>query len=203
VQREKLVKVLVIGANGLIGKGVADELAEKHQVIRASRNGDVKVDINDPDSITAMFASVGKLDAIAFAAGKVAFKPLDQLTREDFVAGLTDKAIGQIDLVLKGTNSLTDYGSFTLMSGVLARETIVTGAVASSANGAIESFVMSAAIELPRGIRINSVSPSVLVEAPSYHDYFPGFVQVTLKDVVRLYVKSIEGKQTGQIYKLG
>jgi uncharacterized protein YbjT (DUF2867 family) len=90
------VKVLVIGASGLIGNGVANELAKNHQVIRASRNGDVKVDINNPDSITAMLETLGKLDAIAFAAGKVAFKPLNELTREDFVAGLTDKAIGQI-----------------------------------------------------------------------------------------------------------
>ena len=197
------MKILVIGASGLIGKGVADELAKKHEVIRASRNGDVQVDVNNPDSISEMYKRVGKLDAVAFAAGKVPFKPLTELTREDFVAGLTDKAIGQIDLVLKGTDYLSDSGSFTLMSGVLAREAILTGAVASAANGAIESFVMAASVELPRGIRINSISPNVLVESPGYHDYFPGFEQVKLADVVRLYVKSIEGPQTGQIYKLG
>lgn len=197
------MKILVIGASGLIGKGVADELAKKHEVIRASRNGDVQVDVNSPDSIAEMFKKIGKLDAVAFAAGKVPFKPLGDLTREDFVAGLTDKAIGQIDLVLKGTPFLSDGGSFTLMSGVLAREAILTGAVASTANGAIESFVMAASVELPRGIRINSISPNVLVESPGYHDYFPGFEQVKLADVVRLYVKSIEGPQTGQIYKLG
>ena len=197
------MKILVIGASGLIGKGVADELAKKHEVIRASRNGDVQVDVNNPDSIAEMYKRVGKLDAVAFAAGKVPFKPLTELTREDFVAGLTDKAIGQIDLVLKGTDYLSDGGSFTLMSGVLAREAILTGAVASAANGAIESFVMAASVELPRGIRINSISPNVLVESPGYHDYFPGFEQVKLADVVRLYVKSIESPQTGQIYKLG
>jgi NAD(P)-dependent dehydrogenase (short-subunit alcohol dehydrogenase family) len=197
------MKILVIGASGLIGKGVADELAKKHEVIRASRSGDVQVDINDPESISNLLNKVGKVDAIAFAAGKVPFKPLDELVREDFVAGLTDKAIGQIDLVLKGVAHLTDNGSFTLMSGVLAREAIVTGAVAAAANGAIESFVISAAIELPRGIRINTISPNVLVEAPGYHDYFPGFEQVKLADVIRLYVKSIEGKHTGQVFKLG
>lgn len=197
------MKILVIGASGLIGKGVADELAKKHEVIRASRNGDVQVDVNNPNSIKEMYDKVGKLDAVAFAAGKVPFKPLSELTRDDFVTGLTDKAIGQIDLVLKGINCLSDGGSFTLMSGVLAREAILTGSVASAANGAIESFVMAASVELPRGIRINSISPNVLVESPGYHDYFPGFEQVQLADVVRLYVKSIEGPQTGQVYKLG
>ncbi len=197
------MKIIVIGASGLIGKGVADELAKKHEVIRASRNGDVQVDVNNPNSIKEMYDKVGKLDAVAFAAGKVPFKPLSELTRDDFVTGLTDKAIGQIDLVLKGINYLSDGGSFTLMSGVLAREAILTGSAASAANGAIESFVMAASVELPRGIRINSISPNVLVESPGYHDYFPGFEQVKLADVVRLYVKSIEGPQTGQVYKLG
>ncbi len=197
------MKILVIGASGLIGKGVADALAKKHEVIRASRNGDVQVDVNNPNSIKEMYEKVGKLDAVAFAAGKVPFKPLSELTRDDFVTGLTDKAIGQIDLVLKGINYLSDGGSFTLMSGVLAREAILTGSAASAANGAIESFVMAASVELPRGIRINSISPNVLVESPGYHDYFPGFEQVKLADVVRLYVKSIEGPQTGQVYKLG
>ncbi len=197
------MKVLVVGASGLIGRAVADELAKKHEVIRASRNGDVQVDVNNPESISQMFEQVGKLDAVAFAAGKVPFKKLEELDRADFINGLTDKAIGQIDLVLKGTDYLTDGGSFTLMSGVLAREAIITGAVASAANGAIESFVMAASVELPRGIRINSISPNVLVESPGYHDYFPGFEQVKLSDVVRLYLKSIEGPQTGQVYKLG
>lgn len=197
------MKILVVGASGLIGNGVADELAKTHEVIRASRTSEVQVDINDPNSISQMLKKVGKLDAIAFAAGKVPFKPLGELSRQDFVAGLGDKAIGQIDLVLQGTDYLNDNGSFSLMSGVLAREAIITGAVASAANGAVESFVMAASVELPRGIRINSISPNVLVEAPGYHSYFPGFEQVTLADVVRLYVKSIEGPQTGQIYKLG
>lgn len=39
-------------------------------------------------------------------------------------------------------------------------------------DGAIDAFVRSAAIEIPRGIRINSVSPTILEESMSiYEDY--------------------------------
>jgi nucleoside-diphosphate-sugar epimerase len=45
------MKVIVIGATGPIGRAVADALATEHEVVRASRQGGVKVDIEDPRSI--------------------------------------------------------------------------------------------------------------------------------------------------------
>ena len=197
------MKILVIGANGLIGKGVANVLGATHEVIGASRSGDVTVDITSPESIAAMYKSVGKVDAVVSCIGKVPFKPLAELSHQDYVDGIMDKAIGQVELVRQGVDYLNDGGSFTLTTGILAREPIRTGAVASLANGAVESFVMAAAIELPRGIRINVVSPSVLVEAESYHPYFPGFIQVSLAEVANAYVKSVEGWSTGQVIELG
>jgi hypothetical protein len=53
-----------------------------------------------------------------------------------------------LQVVQQGTSFMNDGGSFTLMSGVLARDPIVAGCVASMVNGAIESFVISAAIDL-------------------------------------------------------
>jgi NAD(P)-dependent dehydrogenase (short-subunit alcohol dehydrogenase family) len=197
------MKVLVIGANGLIGNGVANVLRADHEVIGASRSGEVTVDITKPDSIAAMYAQVGKVDAVVSCIGKVPFKALAELGHEDYVAGMMDKAIGQVELVRQGIDYVNDGGSFTLTTGILAREPIRTGAVASLANGAVEAFVMAAAIELPRGIRINVVSPSVLVEAESYHPYFPGFIQVSLAEVANAYVKSVAGWSTGQVIELG
>lgn len=196
------MKVLLIGATGLIGKGVAAALSVNHEVVHASRSSDVSVDLNDGDSIAAMFARVGTVDAIASCAGHVPFKTLDALTRQDYLDGFTDKALGQIELARQGIAYLSDGGSITLMSGVLARTPIKTGAVAAAVNGAIESFVTAAAIETPRGIRINAVSPTVLVEATGYHPFFPGFPQVTLKQVADAYIRSIDGWDNGAIYTL-
>ena len=196
------MKFLVVGSTGLIGSYVAKTLSKHGTVIGVSRTTQISVDVKDPASIKAMYEKVGKVDAVASCIGKVAFKPVTELSYEDYLMGLKDKALGQVELVRAGINYLNENGSFTLMTGVLARDPIPSGSVAALANGAIESFTLAAAIDLPRGLRINTVSPNVLVEATSYHPSFPGYHQVSAQSVANAYVKSILGKQTGQIYKL-
>ena len=173
-----------------------------HDVVAASRSSSPSVDATDPDSIAALFAEVGTVDAVVAALGKAPFEPLADLDHADFVKGLLGKTMAQIDIVQLGTPYVSDGGSFTLTTGVLAREPIVTGAASSAANGALEAFTMAAAVELPRGIRINTVSPTVLVEAVDHHPAFPGFTQVSAAAVGQAYVKAVEGYQTGQVYAL-
>ena len=197
------MKILVVGASGLIGAGVADALSVNHDVIRTSRNSDVTVDITKPESIAAMYAKVGKVDAVVSCAGKVTFKALEEISYDEFAKSLQDKTLGQVELVRQGLDYVNDKGSFTLISGVVGREAIHTGSAAALANGAIEQFTYAASIELPRDIRINTVSPTVLTEAADYHPYFPGFKPVPLADVVGAFVKSVEGWSTGLVHKIG
>lgn len=197
------MKILIVGANGLLGTGAVAALAEGNEIIKASRSGEVSVDLRDPNSIAAMYEQVGKVDAVIAATGVVPFKSITELTLADYHAGIDDKVLGQVELVRQGLNYVTDGGSFTLTTGITERAPILTGVVASLANGALESFVLAAAIEMPRGLRINAVSPSVLVEAPGYHEYFPGFEQVTLKACGKAYAKSVNGKKSGHTYKVG
>lgn len=197
------MKVLVIGASGRLGAAAAEALADRHEVLEASRSGELTVDLTDAGSVENLLQQVGKLDAVVACTGAVPFKPLADLSEEDFKAGFMDKVLGQVNLVRLATPYLNDGGSFTLTTGVLAREPISTGVVASLANGALESFVMATAAELPRGLRINAVSPSVLEEATKYHDYFPGFTKVPAEAVGQAYLKSVEGIQTGRVFSLG
>lgn len=196
------MKFLVVGASGLIGRAVAKALSQYGEVIGVSRSSEISVDVREPATIQRMYERVGKVDAVASCIGKVPFKPLTELTYADYEEGFRDKGLGQVELVRSGIDYLVDGGSFTLMTGILARDPIPFGSVAALANGAIESFTLAAAIDLPRGLRINTVSPNVLVEATNYHASFPGYHQVTAKEVADAYLKSILGKQTGQIYKL-
>ena len=197
------MKVLVVGASGLIGAGVADALSANHEVIRASRSSAVTVDITSPESIAAMYAKVGKIDAVISCAGKVTFKALEEISYEEFSKSLQDKTLGQVELVRQGLEYVNDKGSFTLISGVVGREAIHTGSAAALANGALEQFTYAASIEMPRGIRINTVSPTVLTEAKGYHPYFPGFAQVSLAEVTDAFVKCVDGWSTGIVHKLG
>ncbi len=198
------MKVLLVGASGVLGSAVDEALRSRHEVIGVSRRGTPSVDITDPESIRALYAAVGRVGAVACAAGGVPFKPLDQLTRADFEAGARDKLLGQVELVRQGLSHVSDSGSFTLISGVLSQEPVRGGVVASLANAAIEAFVMAAAAELPRGLRINVVSPTIFSESiEGFGDTFRGFAPVPVADAARAYVKSIEGVRTGTVFRVG
>jgi NAD(P)-dependent dehydrogenase (short-subunit alcohol dehydrogenase family) len=198
------MKVLIAGANGILGKAVVAELGARHEIVGASRShGEVRVDLRDTASVEAMFREVGPVDAVISAAGKVPFAPLGELTEAQYLEGLQDKLLGQIRLVRAGTPHVRDGGSFTLITGILTEQPILSGAVASTVNGAVEAFVRAAAIELPRGIRINVVSPNVLTEAmDAYAPYFRGFEPVSAARAAMAFSRSVEGRQTGQVYKV-
>ncbi|MGE7139390.1 short chain dehydrogenase [Luteibacter sp. NPDC031894] len=198
------MKILIVGAGGTLGQAVSDELGARHDIVRAGRSrGDVRVDLRDAASIAAMFRDVDDLDAIVCTAGKVPFKPLADLDDADYLDGLQDKLMGQVRLVQAGAPCLRDGGSITLITGILTEQPIVAGACASMVNGAVEAFVRAAAIELPRGIRINAVSPNVFEESMgSYGPFFRGFEPVPVKRAALAFSRSVEGRQTGQVYKV-
>jgi NAD(P)-dependent dehydrogenase (short-subunit alcohol dehydrogenase family) len=198
------MRILLVGASGTLGSAIFEALEGRHEVVTAGRtSGDVRVDITDTESVSAMYAEVGTVDAVASAAGHVPYAPLEELGRADLLAGASDKLIGQADLVLQGLEHVADGGSFTLVTGVLATDPIRTGAVATMVNGGLDGFVRAAAIELPRGLRINSVSPSVFTESlEKLGHLFPGFPPTDVADAARAFVRSIEGAQTGQVYRV-
>ncbi|KTC21281.1 short-chain dehydrogenase [Pseudomonas marginalis ICMP 9505] len=199
------MKILLIGASGTVGSAVKAELAQRHEVISVGRNsGDFRVNISDSASIRTLFEQTGTFDALICAAGNVNFVALGDMSESDFELGLRDKLMGQVNLLLIGREYANDGASFTFTSGILNRDPIRTGASAALVNGAIDAFVKAAAIELPRGLRINAVSPTVLLEAMgSYAPYFRGFKPATGADVALAYAKSVEGLQSGQTFIVG
>ena len=199
------MKIAVIGATGTVGRAVFSEFQPRHEVIEiGATRGAQRVDLTKIDSIHALFKSIGQVDAIVATAGHVHFGELTQMTPEQFRIGLDDKLMGQVNLVLVAQHYLNDGGSFTLTSGILAEEPIREGANATTVNLALEGFVRGAAIELPRGIRINLVSPTVLTESMgSYAPYFRGFEPVTAQRAAQGYLRSVEGAQTGRVYRVG
>lgn len=198
------MKIILVGATGTVGQAVHEELGRRHEIVSvAHTHGDIQLDMTDVHSIEAMYKKVGAFDALIATAGQVHFGPLSEFDHAKYQIGINSKLMGQVNLVLLGMKYIRDQGSFTLTSGILTHDPIRFGSSASMVNGAIESFAKSAAIELPRGLRINVVSPSVLTESlPSYGPYFYGFESVPAERVARAYSKSVEGAQTGLIYKV-
>ena len=196
------MKIIVIGASGAVGKAATDALSVRHEVVQVNRSsGDVQVDIEDVDSIRAMYQQIGKVDAVVSAVGHGHFGAVDKMTAEQFMKGINHKLLPQVNLVLEGFDYINDSGSFTLTSGVLNRDPIRGGSCAAAANGALDAFVLGASIEMPRNIRINTVSPEVLeVSRQKYDGVFHGHVHVSNEDVGLAYCKAVEGCLTGQVF---
>jgi NAD(P)-dependent dehydrogenase (short-subunit alcohol dehydrogenase family) len=195
------MKILIIGGRGTIGKKVSAHLSKKHQVTTAGRtSGDVTVDIENSGSIKAMFESIGNIDAILCIAGEAKWAAFESMTEEDFHIGLRSKLMGQVNLVRIGQDYLNKGGSFTLTTGILADYPVVMTTSAAMVNGAIHSFVKAASLELKNEIRINVVSSGLVEDAvEKYEAYFPGHNPIPMEKVINGYVRSIEGKRTGEV----
>jgi NAD(P)-dependent dehydrogenase (short-subunit alcohol dehydrogenase family) len=193
------MKILVIGATGTIGAPVTQALEARHEVIRASHSRSaLKVDLADPASVKRLYATVGRVDAVVSAAGQAAFGPLLALSDADFALGLTNKLMGQVNLVRYGVEVLADGGSFTLTSGILSRQPMPGGAAISMINAGLEGFVRAAPLDLPGGFRINAVAPGWVRETLVAMKMDPSS-GVPAAQVAQSYVRSVEGSMTGQI----
>jgi NAD(P)-dependent dehydrogenase (short-subunit alcohol dehydrogenase family) len=190
------MRIVVVGATGTIGKAVADALSARHEVLRASRNGEVKVDITRPASIREMYGRVGRLDAVVSCAGSGAWKPLGALTDEDIQATLGDKLMGQVNLVRFGVDHVNDNGGFVLTAGIFSKSPMPGVTALAMVNGALESFARAAALDLPRGIRVNTISPPFIRETAQSMG-LPGGLPAS--ENAKAYVALVEGSETGQV----
>lgn len=198
------MRILIVGGTGTIGRAVVNELLPRHEILIASMtSADIQVDISDSKSIEKMYKKVGTIDAVISTTGKVHFGALQEMNEALYSIGLNNKLMGQINLVSTGLQYINDGGSFTLTSGILNWDPIRLGSSAAMVNGAIDGFVKSAAIEMPKGVRINAVSPGVVAESmDKYADFFRGFIPVPAAQVAQAFSKSVDGAQTGQVYSV-
>jgi len=193
------MRILVVGATGMIGRAVVAALMGSHEIVPVSRRSTpITVDLADTSSIHAMYRAVGHVDAVISAAGQAKFAPLTQLSDADFQLSVGNKLLGQVNLVRFGFDHVSDRGSFTLTSGILARSPMPGSAAISLVNAGIEAFVKAAAIEAPRGLRVNAVSPPWVKETLQLlgMDAAHGLPAAA---VARAYVQSVAGTATGAV----
>src|SRR6202045_3082006 len=204
-QNGAFMKIVLIGANGRIGELVQTAMAGAgHEIVKVGRkSGDFQVEIESRESVRKLYQAVGSFDAVAIAAGEVAFAPLSELTAEKWQFSLGSKLMGQINLVQEAIPFINEKGSFTLVSGILNDAPIFSGVAGSTVSGALEGFVRAAAVELPKGLRINVVSPTILKESEAqFGAFFPGVIPVEGWRVAQAYKRAILGVQTGCVYKV-
>jgi NAD(P)-dependent dehydrogenase (short-subunit alcohol dehydrogenase family) len=192
------MQIIIIGASGTIGKGIVEVLAPGHDIIKVGhRGGDFQVDLSSKDSINRLFLDVGSFDAVVSAAGMAKFGSLDDQPDEDYHLAVTNKLMGQVNLVRVGREYINDNGSFTLTSGMLSYKPTPGSDSIRMVNSGIEGFVRAAALEMLRGTRVNVVSPAFVKETLEAMgmDSTGGMPAVK---VALAYKESVEGKRNGE-----
>jgi len=190
------MKIVVVGSTGIIGSAVVNALSERHEVIGLSRKSSPSVDLEDRASLQALFEKISQIDAVVSCAGSAAWKPLSALTDEDFAFSVRNKLLGQVNLIRAALGAVKDGGSVTVTSGVLAQNPMPGASAISMVNAGLEAFVRGAALEAPRAIRVNVVSPPWVKETLEMlkMDTSKG---LAARDVAKAYVAAVEGTDQG------
>ncbi|MEH6497731.1 MAG: short chain dehydrogenase [Pseudomonas marincola] len=194
--------VILIGAKGHMGKAALSGLGQ-HKVITAGRTAedyDLVVDITSEASIRNLYETVGEFNAVVNTVGVCEYAPFAEMTEAQWMSTVMSKMMGQINLVRIGQDYIADKGSFTLITGILNVKPIPFAIADATTSGAIDTFVKCVAFEMPRGIRINSINPTVLEEAwDVYGEMMPGFEPVSSRLVGKAFERSVDGFITGQV----
>ncbi|MEV0248533.1 short chain dehydrogenase [Nocardia sp. NPDC050712] len=190
------MKILVIGATGTIGSAVAEGLAARHDVVRAARRGPLRVDMAEAATIDALFTEVREVDAVVCCAASGGLTPLDVPSDTAFWSGLDGKLLGQVNLVRRALSHVRDGGSVTLTSGRFA-EPVPGSSLGYLVNAGLEAFVHAAATEMPRGVRLNTVSPGWVRETLLGLGMDPA-AGTPVADVARVYMEAVEGAAHGR-----
>ncbi len=194
------MKILAIGANGIIGKAVVKQLQQKHVVIAVGHShGEHRVDIECKESIKALYEKIGKVDAIISMVGNGKMGSLEDAQDSDYQMVLNSKVMGQVNLARLGLNYLNEGGAITLTSGQASNHPVPGTAAIAMGVAAINAFVVTAAMELKNGKRINTVSPAMVKETMEQWgiDSSSG---ISATDVASYYQASIDGEQNGEIF---
>lgn len=195
------MRIIVIGASGTIGTAVGAELGRRHEVLAAARRGPLRVDMGDSASIDALFAEVGRVDAVVCCAASGHLAPLDTRSETEFWYGLEPKLLGQVNLVRRALGHVSDGGSITLTSGRFA-EPVVGSSVGYLVNAGLEAFVHAAAVEMPRGIRLNVVCPGWVSETLQSLGMDAG-TGTPVAEVAGVYAAAVEGAARGRTLTVG
>ena len=194
------MKVVIIGATGLIGKAVTSLLTDKgYETVRVSRHTQPGLNLDDPASIEAFYKTPGEVDAVICAApqGGGGFGPITGFSDEAIDSYTKSKLLGQVNLVRKGLSNIRPGGVFILTGGMSGFASMPKISISAMLNIALDKFVSRVAPELQDGRRI------VVVHPPAVREFavqmgMDGSHYPNAATVAETYLKVLEDTNTGQ-----
>lgn len=172
---------IVTGASGGIGSAIVARLAsEGAKLVLANRDpprsGDTPdgherwnavCDVGHEDQVEEVFDGAlqrfGRVDYVVNNAGVMTFKPLQELTREDWYKVLDVDLLGAAWFIKHGFKTMKPGGSIVNIASVHAVETSPMVAPYAAAKAGMCSLTRTASIEgKPKGIRVNAILPGAI-----------------------------------------
>ncbi|GAB1594727.1 SDR family NAD(P)-dependent oxidoreductase [Lysobacter claricitrinus] len=124
---------------------------------------DVSVEAQVQSTVDAVRERFGRFDVLVNNAGLMQFKPLEQLTGEDWLRVLGVDLLGAFFFTKQAFLHMGDGGAIVNVSSIHAVETTPQVAHYAAAKAALLSLTRSTALEgKPRGIRANVLLPGAI-----------------------------------------
>jgi 3-oxoacyl-[acyl-carrier protein] reductase len=118
------------------------------------------VDVGDEDSVAAVFAQTGRVDAVVSCAGFSTIGLIVDMPVEQFRAVVDVCLTGAFIVAKYAGRHLFDGGSLVSISSLNGRQPGIGMSAYCSAKAGLSMLTQVAALELaPRGIRVNAVAP--------------------------------------------
>ena len=166
-------KILIIGANGAVGKSCVQKLKDKNELVLISRSkeGDIEnspkissftLDINDYENTQKFINSIDyEISGIIFALGSIVLKPFKQTSTKEFMDVMNSNFFNVANFLHYSIDKFSDNSSVVFFSSIAASRGFKNHTAISSAKSALKGLSVSLAADFAPKIRFNTISPSL------------------------------------------
>ena len=171
-------KILIIGANGSVGKSCVDNLKDGNDLVLISRSefdsedgNNFEKNVLDINNYQGTANFINKIDyeisGIIFAIGSINLKPFASTSLEDFKKIMDENFYNIVHFLNHCISKMSDSSSVVFFSSIAAVRGFKNHTAISSAKSALIGLSNSLAADYAPKIRFNTISPSLSVSKMS------------------------------------
>ena len=166
-------KILIIGANGAVGKSCIQKLKDNNELVLISRSKEedsenspnitsITLDINDYENTQKFINSIDyEISGIIFALGSIVLKPFKQTSVKEFIEVMNSNFFNVANFLHNSIDKFSDNSSVVFFSSIAASRGFKNHTAISSAKSALKGLSVSLAADFAPKIRFNTISPSL------------------------------------------